>query len=449
MSTFEPQPVNTPLESIDWALHEHFQPSLNVGTIGSVSNGKSSIVKGETGTTTLRDSREQKQSRTIRLGYANAKIYKCPNCPEPVAYQTSPSNVFTLICKHCGSSTVLQLHISFCDTPGHHTLMATMMNGACVMDTSILVEAANSPTFPAPQTKEHLQVANLVRFPNSIVCMNKMDLIKPSIAQTKINELQSALQNTVAAKSPIIPVAANYELNLDVLNQYLCTLVPKPERQLETDVKMIVIRSFNVNRQDTPIKDLQGGVIGGTIIQGVLRVGQRVCVLPGIAIKNPPDDTNPDAPEWQYQPLVSIVESIKSEENNIYFARPGGLLGIQLRIDPALTAQDKLVGSILTPYTENNLARYHIYESLLVQPELLDGQTITNGDQLVLNHNASNIRCEVMRIHKKTRQTELKLTKPLCVQTGDCITLSRKTRDVTTLLGRAPIIDGFASRRYN
>lgn len=94
---------------------------------------------------------------TIKLGYANVKIYKCssPECPRPECYACAPSTTRpgSLMCRRLGCDGEMRLvrHISFVDCPGHEVLMQTMLNGAAVMDAALLVVAADSPC-PAPQT---------------------------------------------------------------------------------------------------------------------------------------------------------------------------------------------------------------------------------------------------------------------------------------------------------
>ena len=83
---------------------------------------------------------------TIKLGYANAKLYKCPSCPPPQCYKSYGSfkaDEIKCIVEGCGANMVLYRHVSFVDCPGHDTLMATMLAGAAVMDAALLLVAGN------------------------------------------------------------------------------------------------------------------------------------------------------------------------------------------------------------------------------------------------------------------------------------------------------------------
>ena len=95
---------------------------------------------------------EQVRSITIKLGYANAKIYKCTSCPEPDCYSSYQSNKEDdFKCLKFQSSVKLVRHISFVDCPGHDILMATMLTGAAVMDAALLLISAEMDC-PQPQT---------------------------------------------------------------------------------------------------------------------------------------------------------------------------------------------------------------------------------------------------------------------------------------------------------
>lgn len=99
----------------------HRQATLNIGTIGHVAHGKSTVVKAITGVQTVRFKTELERNITIKLGYANAKIFKCDNsqCARPGNYQSFGSKAPAKpTCKQCGSQMTLQRHVSFVDCPG-------------------------------------------------------------------------------------------------------------------------------------------------------------------------------------------------------------------------------------------------------------------------------------------------------------------------------------------
>lgn len=119
------------------------QATINIGTIGHVAHGKSTLVKAISGVNTVRHMDEQVRSITIKLGYANAKIFKCEGCPEPSCYQSfSSEKEDNFDCQKCKKKMTLLKHVSFVDCPGHDILMATMLTGAAVMDAALLLISA-------------------------------------------------------------------------------------------------------------------------------------------------------------------------------------------------------------------------------------------------------------------------------------------------------------------
>ena len=118
------------------------QATINIGTIGHVAHGKSTVVKALSGVHTVRFKNELERNITIKLGYANAKIYKCKDkkCTRPVCYTSMGSNNKDTFSMN-GFEYELVRHVSFVDCPGHDILMATMLNGAAVMDAALLLIA--------------------------------------------------------------------------------------------------------------------------------------------------------------------------------------------------------------------------------------------------------------------------------------------------------------------
>ena len=120
------------------------QPEVNVGTIGHVDHGKTTLVQALTGTWASRHSEELKRGITIKLGYADMPIYKCTKCAPPNNYTNKP------VCEKCNSPAEFVRAISFVDAPGHEALMATMLSGAAIMEAAgpvPVLEHGLHPTF--------------------------------------------------------------------------------------------------------------------------------------------------------------------------------------------------------------------------------------------------------------------------------------------------------------
>ena len=146
------------------------QPEINIGTLGHVDNGKSTIVQALTGVWTARHSEELRRGITIRIGYADASFYECPSCEPPANYSTSK------ICPNCKSETKFLRSVSFVDCPGHHSLMVTMLSGAAIMDGGLFVLSSNVPT-PQAQDREHMLAAQMVGLRRMVGVQNKIDVV--------------------------------------------------------------------------------------------------------------------------------------------------------------------------------------------------------------------------------------------------------------------------------
>ena len=326
------------------------QPTLNIGTLGHVAHGKSTLVRIISGVSTQKHNKELERNMTIKLGYANAKIFQCPLCPKPNCYQSCSSDVKSPpACKNVPCQGKLQLvkHVSFVDCPGHDSLMATMLNGTAVMHAATIVIAGNEKC-PQPQTLEHLAAADIMNLQNLLIIQNKIDLAKSheDIIQN-YQEIKKLTKDTVAENSKVIPISAQLGINVDMLLQYIVEEIPEPVIDERSPPRMMVIRSFDINKPgflDNDL-DLKGAVIGGSLERGVFRIGQKVELRPGI-IKEIKDENNQGRSKRISMPIKTEIVSMSSEKVQLKEAIPGGLIGIGTKIDPCLGKGDVLVGQV-------------------------------------------------------------------------------------------------------
>jgi translation initiation factor 2 subunit 3 len=311
------------------------QPEINIGVVGHVDHGKTTLVQALTGIWTARHSMEIERGMTIFLGYADGNIAYCETLSPPDAYTTE------LTCPD-GSEAKLIRRVSYVDAPGHEAYMTTMLSGAMVIDTAILVIAANEPC-PQPQTIEHLMALEILGVKNIIIAQNKVDVVSRDKALKNYEDIKKFVKETAAENAPIIPVSALHKVNIDVILEALHKLVPKPSRNLDAPPIMYVLRSFDINRPGTRYDEIQGGVIGGTIIQGVLRVGDEIKIMPGV--KKPKETTK--ASSYELAPITTTIEEMRFGEYQVDEAKPGGLVALRTTIDPSLTKANQLAGSIV------------------------------------------------------------------------------------------------------
>lgn len=423
------------------------QATINIGTIGHVAHGKSTVVKAISGVKTIRFKSEMVNNITIKLGYANAKIYQCnnPKCYRPgsfTSFGSYTSDVVPCPQQNCGGSLELKRHVSFVDCPGHDILMATMLNGAAVMDAALLLIAGNE-TCPQPQTSEHLVAVEIMKLKQIVILQNKIDLVKESETLTRYKEIKAFVKGTVAENSTIIPISAQLKYNIDVVCEYLVKSIPIPVRDFTSSPRMIVIRSFDVNKPGEQVDDLKGGVAGGTILQGVLKVGQDIEVRPGIVSKNQDGSL-------KCVPIFSKIVSLFAEENELQYAVPGGLIGVGTRIDPTLTRADRLVGQVLGEVGKLPDIFHELEISFFLLSKLLgvkgEGESkgkiakLQKGEVLMVNIGSTSTGGRIIAVKKDL--AKIALTQPVCTKIGEKLALSRRVEKHFRLIGWGKIREG-------
>jgi len=399
------------------------QPEVNIGTLGHVDNGKSTLVQALTGIWTARHSEELKRGITIRIGYADGRFYRCPNHDPPEGYITEE------VCPICGGKAELLRMVSFVDCPGHHSLMVTMLSGAALMDGALFVAAADAK-FPQAQDREHLIAAEMAGIRNLIVIQNKIDLVDRDRAVENYREIRDFLQTTIYADAPIIPVSAQHKVNMDSVIYAIERYIPTPKRDPNAPPKMYILRSFDVNKPGTEAEDLVGGVVGGSIVQGIFRVGDVMEIRPGIRVER-------DG-KTSYRQLQTEVRSLHIGAGPVSEARPGGLVGVGTSLDPSVTKSDSLVGNIigkgeLPPVSDRLTLKVKLFEKVVGTEELLEVDRVRTGEALVLNV-ATAVTAGVVS-SARDEEVEITLKKPVCVEEGSKVAISRRVGGGWRLIG--------------
>ncbi len=306
------------------------QPEVNIGLVGHVDHGKTTLTQALTGEWTDRHSEELKRGISIKLGYADAAFYRCPNHEAPEGYGVSPT------CGICGGEAKFLRAVSFVDAPGHETLMETMLSGAAIMDGALLLVAANEAV-PQPQTREHLYALDIIGVRKVVVVQNKIDLLTAEAAEENYRQITAFLKGSPIASAPVVPISANHRVGIDALIEAIEETIPTPVRDPAKPPLMYVARSFDINRPGTRPADLQGGVLGGSLLQGALKLGEEIEIRPG------PTAAGGAASESLRTTVTSIVSGGQEWE----MLRPGGLAAIGTGLDPALAKSDGLTGRLV------------------------------------------------------------------------------------------------------
>ena len=400
------------------------RPEVNIGLVGHVDHGKTTLVQALSGEWTDQHSEEMKRGISIRLGYADATFRHCPDLEPPECYTVE---------KECpdGSESEHLRTVSFVDAPGHETLMATMLSGAALMDGAVLVISA-SEDVPQAQTEEHLMALDIIGIENIVIAQNKIDLVDRERAEESYEQIKEFVSGTVAEDAPIIPISAMQGINMDLLMQAIEAEIPTPDRDPDTDAELLVARSFDINRPGTTWDSLVGGVLGGSLSQGELTAGDEIELRPGREVEK--------GGQTEWQPLQTEVRSLQAGGETVETATPGGLLGVGTGLDPAVTKGDALAGQVAGP--PGTLPPVH--NSFTMNVNLLDrivgsedgGQDveeISTGEPLMLTIGTATTVGSVTSA--RDDECEVQLKRPVCARPGVKIAINRRVGARWRLIG--------------
>ncbi len=398
------------------------QPEVNIGMVGHVDHGKTTLTKAITGTWTDTHSEELRRGITIKLGYADAAFYRCKDEDEPQCYVSNPK-------KCSGDSEILRV-VSFVDAPGHEALMATMLSGAAIMNGALLVIAANQKC-PQPQTVEHLMALDIIGVKNIVIVQNKVDIVSDERARENYEEIKKFVEGTSAENAPIIPVSAHHDVNIDVLIEAIEKTIPTPNFDPNKAPRMYIARSFDVNKPGSKPSKLMGGVIGGSLMQGKLAIGDEIEILPGLYVA--------EGNKINYDPIYTEIVSLVSGGRQWDEIKPGGLVGIGTKLDPALTKNDGLLGRMagkpgtLPPVVYQITMGVHLLERVVGSREERRVEKIKTGEVLMLNIGTTL----TVGMVKSARgdMVDVVLKYPVVVEEGQRVAINRRIMNKWRLIG--------------
>ena len=403
---------------------EHRQPEVNIGLVGHVDHGKTTLVRALSGEWTDQHSEEMKRGISIRLGYADATLRRCPECEGPESYTVAET------CPDHEVETEVLRTVSFVDAPGHETLMATMLSGAALMDGAVLVVSANEPV-PQPQTEEHLMALDIIGIENIVIAQNKIDLVDGETARENYEQITEFVEGTVAEGAPIVPISAEQEINIDLVIEALQDTIPTPERDPDAAPQMYVARSFDINRPGTQWGDLKGGVLGGSLVQGILETDVDIEVRPGREVE--------EEGQTEWRPVTTTVRSLQAGGKMVDAADPGGLLGVGTGLDPSLTKGDALAGQVagepgsLPPVWNGFDMDVDLLDRLVGADEQTDIEEISTGEPLMLTVGTATTVGAVTSAREG--EAEVNLKRPVCAPEGATIAINRRVGARWRLIG--------------
>ena len=378
---------------------------LNVGMVGHIDHGKTTLLAKLSGKFADTHSEELKRGITIKLGYADIILEKNGK----------------------------KRYISFVDCPGHEMLMATMLSGAALIDAAILVIAANEGI--KPQTKEHLIALQAKKINKILIVQNKIDLVSKEKAIENYEEIKEFVKGTIAENSLIIPVSAQQNINIDKIKDYLIDL-KVPERDVKSEPVFLIARSFDINRPGTNISKLHVGVIAGILKRGKLKICDEIEIKPGIIEKQ--------ANQTFYKTLKTKIVSIYRGSYSIKEASPGGSLAFETELDNILTKSDSLSGCLssvsgkLPEITDKIKIKYNLFSEVFGVQEKTKIEDLKLSEVIMLSINKTISVGKIQKI--KGNEIEFSLKIPIVPLKGESIGLARNINGHWRLIGFGEII---------
>jgi len=213
--------------------------SVILGTAGHIDHGKTALVKALTGVDTDRLKEERRRGITIELGFAHMRLG--------------------------------DILLGIVDVPGHERFIKSMVAGAGGIDLVVLVVAADEGVMP--QTREHLDICQLLDVQQGLVALTKSDLVEPDWLELVTDDLRDVLQGTFLESAPVVPCSAVSGAGLEQIKhtvREICNTVrlrdPNGLLRLPLD-RVFTMKGF-------------GTVVTGTLLSGAVSLGQEVAVLP-------------------------------------------------------------------------------------------------------------------------------------------------------------------------
>lgn len=399
---------------------------FNIGLVGSVQNGKTTLVERLSGINTKRHSAEMKEGRTVKLGYANLLMWKCPMCSTVF---TTGKKISKKECDDCNNPCTVEFELSLVDAPGHSAFIKTMIRGSSIMEAAIVVTDAKQIPHQH-QTLEHLAILEILGVKQVLVVQNKCDLVTRDECAAHHAQLRIQFQGTIADNSPVIPICAQRGLNISVvvsqLFQLCTTLQSESESHQYPYNGFAIIRSFDINKPDTEVNDLKGGVLGGCLVgPRPMCVGDVIEIRPGL-IKS--DNT--------FIPLRTKILTVFSEQKSIQQCEMGGLFALGTNLDPTSTKSDRLVGNVagipehLPPVIQENIIKV-VYVSLDKEHK---GSKLTPDNPYHFLWGNLVVKGTVTKTETKNVY-HVKYEHPICSYTNKCIIYGKTTQGPTTMVG--------------
>jgi translation initiation factor 2 subunit 3 len=192
---------------------------------------------------------------------------------------------------------------------------------------------------------------------------------------------------------------------------------------------MHVLRSFDVNKPGSPIKQVKGGIIGGALVQGQLSIADEIEIRPGVL----------DEKRGKYDPISSEVSTLGTGAGLVESVRPGGLVAIGTKLDPTFTKSDSLIGSVvgkpgtLPKDVEDITIDVVLFDTAVGTAEMVKVEPLKAKEPIRVNIGTAAASGYVTNV--KDSKVEVKLKKPVCLMPKSRVAISRRISERWRLIG--------------
>lgn len=342
--------------------------NIIVGTAGHIDHGKTTLIRALTGRNTDRLKEEQNRGISIELGFTHFDLND-------------------------------ELRVGIIDVPGHEKFIKNMLSGICGMDMIILVVAADEGIMA--QTKEHLDILNLIGIKNGIIALTKCDLVDKDWIELVKLDIADEVSGTFLEDAKIIEVSSTEKIGIDKLKNEIIRIVDTlPEKDLNSNPRLYVDRSFSITGFGT--------VVTGTLISGTLNLDDEILIYPSnkiTKVRNLQVHDNNVNSAYSGQRVAVNLANIKKEDV------PKGSVLVPNNTFTESSIIDVKLKTINLPFEITNRTRFHLYigsSEVLCRAILLENDVLESNKEYIVQ-----LRLEEPIISKRNDRFILRLFSPL------------------------------------
>ena len=342
--------------------------NIIVGTAGHIDHGKTTLIKAITGRNTDRLKEEQSRGISIELGFTHFDLND-------------------------------DLRVGIIDVPGHEKFIKNMLSGVCGMDIIILVVAADEGIMA--QTKEHLDILNLIGIKNGIIALTKCDLVDKDWIELVKLDISDEVKGTFLEDARIIEISSTEKTGIDILKNEIIRIVDTlPEKDLNSNPRLYVDRSFSITGFGT--------VVTGTLISGTLKIDDELLIYPENKLTKVRNlqvhDSNVNA-AFAGQRVAINLANVKKEDV------PKGSVLVPNNTFTESSIIDIKLKTVNLPFAITNRTRFHLYigsNEVLCRAILLEDEELESNKEYIIQ-----LRLEEPIISKRNDKFILRLFSPL------------------------------------